>query len=155
MLWTCHPTTQLVSPAETGVDRSISYESPEHTTLQPLTYPSLLVKKFREGYPNFAAFLDSDESFMIYRRYGYLQSRILLEKQDELRLLEEQLDKLDCSEMHDEPDKLFMRAAQGEVRKGLLNQIESKFCEYGNESCEASPASANEMKQSCFALRNN
>src|SRR5215469_11608832 len=34
-----------------------------------------------EGYPRLAAFLDSDENFMVYRRFGYLQSRLLLEKQ--------------------------------------------------------------------------
>jgi hypothetical protein len=101
-----------------------------------LTYPTLLVKKFPRGHPNFAAFLDSDDSYMIYRRYGYLQARILLEKQDELRLLEEQLDKLDCSEMCDKPDNLFMRGAQGGDRKGILNRIESTFCEYSNDSCD-------------------
>jgi hypothetical protein len=94
------------------------------------------VKKFPTGHPNFAAFLDSDESLMIYRRYGYLQSRILLEKQDELRLLEEQLDQLDYSEMYDNPDNLFKREAQGKERKGILNRIESTFCEYGNDSCK-------------------
>ena len=68
---------------------------------------------------------------MVYRRYGYLQSRILLEKQDELRLLEEQLDAIDKSEMHKRPHKLFGRKHQGEERKGLLAQIEVTFCEYG------------------------
>lgn len=89
------------------------------------------MKKFPRGYPNFAAFLDSDDGFMIYRRYGYLQSRILLEKQDELRSLEAQLDAMDEAEMCRKPDKLFTRDRQGEERKGLLIQIEKSFCEYG------------------------
>lgn len=47
------------------------------------------------GYPRVAAFMDSDENFMMYRRFGFLYSRILLNKQDELRKIEERLDKLD------------------------------------------------------------
>jgi len=47
------------------------------------------------GYSRQAAFLDSDESFMIYRRFGWIQARLLLEKQDELRLQEEELGILD------------------------------------------------------------
>ena len=68
---------------------------------------------------------------MLYRRYGYLQSRILLEKQDELRVLEEQLDELDRSEMNVRPHKLFTRTQQGDDRKGLLVKVETAFCEYG------------------------
>ena len=88
------------------------------------------MKKFPTGYPNLAAFSDSDESFMLYRRFGYLQSRILLEKQAELSFLEAQLDDLDHAEMYDAPDNLFTRDLQGEQRKGLLSQMETKFCEY-------------------------
>lgn len=36
--------------------------------------------------------MDSDENFMIYRRFGFLYSRALLSKQDELRELEDSLD---------------------------------------------------------------
>ena len=86
---------------------------------------------FPRGYPNLAAFTDSDDSFMIYRRFGYLQSRILLEKQDELRSLEQQLDELDASEMHNAPNNLFVREHQGEVRKKLLENIELVFGNYG------------------------
>jgi len=94
----------------------------------------LVVKQFPTGYPNLAAFADSDESFMLYRRFGYLQSRVLLDKQDELRLLEAQLDALDRSEMYNEPDNLFTRECQGEQRKKLLSSIEILFCEYGTSS---------------------
>jgi hypothetical protein len=31
--------------------------------------------------PRLAALLDSDENFMLYRRFGYLQARLLLHKQ--------------------------------------------------------------------------
>lgn len=53
------------------------------------------MSQFPEGYPNLAAYQDSDEEFMIYRRFGYLQSRVLLERQDSLRKLEKELDSFD------------------------------------------------------------
>jgi hypothetical protein len=56
-----------------------------------------------------AAFLDSDEGFTIYRRFGYLQSRLLLDKQEQLRLLEEKLEHLDLK----------------------ITEIESAYCSYG------------------------
>lgn len=87
------------------------------------------------GFPRLAAFLDSDECFMIYRRFGFLQSRLILEKQDELRELEEQLDSLDKREeeksirhpMTRDPPRDIMRP-----RKELLSTIEEKFCSYAN-----------------------
>lgn len=71
---------------------------------------------------------------MIYRRFGFIQSRLLLDKQDELRELEKKLDKMDRIEAklderwprtRDLPDK------ERELRTQLLNQIEERFCSYG------------------------
>ena len=53
------------------------------------------VNTIPRGYPNLAAFCDSDENFMVYRRFGYPQSRILLDKQNEMAALETELDSLD------------------------------------------------------------
>ena len=92
------------------------------------------VERFPEGYPNLAAFQDSDESFMIYRRFGYLQARVLLAKQDELRVLEEELDALDAEDVFEYPDALFERlSSEGHSadRRQLLSQIERKYLEYG------------------------
>lgn len=50
------------------------------------------------GYPRVAAFMDSDDNFMIYRRFGFLYSRVLLDKQDELREMEADLDSIDQSD---------------------------------------------------------
>lgn len=68
---------------------------------------------------------------MLYRRFGYLQSRILLQRQDELRVLEEQLEKLDEDDYYNNPHRLQRRELQGETRTKLLEEIESKFCQYG------------------------
>jgi hypothetical protein len=130
----CRYLGTIVPCLNRGRQAEHDYTVRSRTINDPLSIMSLLkpiVKTFPRGYPNFAAFLDSDESFMLYRRYGYLQSRILLEKQDELRLLEEQLDELDRLEMNVRPHKLFTRMQQGDVRQGLLKKIETAFCEYG------------------------
>lgn len=88
-----------------------------------------------EGYPRLAALLDSDENFMLYRRFGFLQARILLNKQDELRELEKDLDRIDKVDHKKDPSLLKSRekddAATGR-RKKLLYEIEEKFKEYGN-----------------------
>ncbi|KAF2230438.1 hypothetical protein EV356DRAFT_536371 [Viridothelium virens] len=87
------------------------------------------------GYPNAAAFLDSDENFMIYRRFGYLQSRLLLDKQDELRKLENKLDRLDTVDARDHPKRLTttdLKAVEAAPRKELLKETEVKFREYAS-----------------------
>jgi hypothetical protein len=61
---------------------------------------------------------------MLYRRFGYLHARILLSKQDELRELEEQLDREDFVGMHQ------MAEGQPENRRILLGVIEQKLSEY-------------------------
>jgi hypothetical protein len=88
-----------------------------------------------EGYPSVATFLDSDENFMLYRRFGYLQARLLLDKQDDLRQLEAKLDRFDKQIANGEsPENLTTRDLEPEdaqTRKKLMNEIESRFCEYG------------------------
>lgn len=67
---------------------------------------------------------------MIYRRFGYLQARLLLEKQDELRLLEEELD------VYDKKHEIYLTSRMlpdHEVgpRKEMLSRIEQAFNAYG------------------------
>jgi len=87
-----------------------------------------------EGYPRLAAFLDSDENFMLYRRFGFLQARILLYKQDELRELEEELGDMDDRDAQTRARKLKSRErddADSEDRKILIGKITTAFNEYG------------------------
>jgi hypothetical protein len=72
---------------------------------------------------------------MVYRRFGFLQTRLLLEKQDTLRALEKRLDKLDKSETEgeDNEDNLCTRDG-GEAsteRIDLMATIGATFREYG------------------------
>lgn len=55
----------------------------------------MTVESFPVGYPLQAAFQSSEPSFSIYRSFGYLHSRVILQLQDELRSLEDNLEKLD------------------------------------------------------------
>jgi len=68
----------------------------------------------------------------MYRRFGFLQARLLLHKQDELRQLESELDQLDRQE--DEPLALMSRELdllRGGSIADVLSRIERKFKEYG------------------------
>lgn len=93
------------------------------------------------GYPSLAAFLDSDESFMVYRRFGYLQARLLLDKQNQLRELESELDELDA-EIKEAGDKhlptkknfhktVDLPAELAEQREDLMERIEETYTQYG------------------------
>ncbi len=92
------------------------------------------MKSCPNGYPNVATFLDSDESFLIYRRFGYLQARLLLDEQDELQALERKLDKMDTDDASNHPLRLQTRDLKEEdaaPRRKLLKQIKEKYLEYG------------------------
>lgn len=70
---------------------------------------------------------------MIYRRFGYLHSRVLLKKQDELRLLEGELDQFDednegCA-VTNQPNDMTRETI--EQRNELLGRIESALTNYG------------------------
>ena len=93
------------------------------------------------GYPRQAALANSDESFMVYRRFGNVHARLLLHKQDELRELEDNLDDMDrrddkteqgqrCLQSRDN-DENRPAIADRESRSQLLARMEGKTREYG------------------------
>lgn len=85
---------------------------------------------------------------MLYRRFGYLHSRILLRKQDELRSLEKELDECDNIDIEEETPKsrkLLMSRDSDEAsdrnepagtrtRKLILDEIQAKLEKYGKIS---------------------
>jgi hypothetical protein len=109
------------------------------------------VEDIYRGYRSLSTFLDSDENFMLYRRFGYLHSRILLRKQDKLRKLEDELDSYDNDDAHDTTDsraanrRLLMSRSSDEsacrkesrstpgkrTRTDILDDIEEGLKEYG------------------------
>jgi hypothetical protein len=93
-----------------------------------------LVEEGPVGYPRLARFLNSDECFMNYRRFGYLQTRLLLTRQDELRRLEAKLDAADRRDEESYPENLHtcdFEYAWEIGQQQLMNDIEHKFKEYG------------------------
>ncbi|KAI4092361.1 MAG: hypothetical protein LQ339_007958 [Xanthoria mediterranea] len=109
------------------------------------TLSKCIVRKIEEcpnGYPKVAGFMDSEDTFGIYRRFGFLYSRVLLSKQDELRRLEDDLDAMDHRDAHDSDKtrkclksraKDFARESSdgSPTRKALLQNVESKLYDYG------------------------
>ena len=86
--------------------------------------------------------MNSDEDFMLYRRFGIVSSRLLLHKQDQLAAMESRLFRLDnedtadghtirsrkMSEMRDQA------SGEMETRTQLLAQMERKLLEYSKIS---------------------
>ena len=75
---------------------------------------------------------------MIYRRFGYLQARVLLEKQDKLRLLEESLDAFDeenvgCASSRQSND---MNKTAMDARGALLIEIDAALSSYSKRNID-------------------
>lgn len=109
------------------------------TLTSRLQADSKSVDKYKSGYGKVAAFEDSDPSFLMYRKFGWLHNRILLHLQDELVDLEGQLEALDHWEAQTgNPTKLRCRRLDDAVpekseRRKLLSQCSEKLAEYGEQ----------------------
>lgn len=81
-------------------------------------------------------FIGSDERWMMFRKYSTVQARLLLEKQDEVRMLEYELDDLDHADLLTEPQRLCSRRRRDEVdakaRRELMERLEKAFREYAS-----------------------
>lgn len=115
------------------------------TTLGPGPEPELdgrfrdlKVKRLAEypdGYPQYAAFVNTDSNFRIYRRFGTLRNRVMIHLQFEIAELEKELDKLD--ELDNTADRRrrlssirFDKAQNDSRRKELIEEIEAKLEKY-------------------------
>lgn len=93
---------------------------------------------YQPGYPTLAAIEDSDPSFLIYRKFGWLRNRLLLDLQDELVTLERELELIDASTTRrGDPDNVLASRRNDQrkktKRRGLLKEIHQKLLEYGTE----------------------
>jgi hypothetical protein len=84
------------------------------------------VESFPIGYPRVSRFMDSDECFMMYRRFGTIQSRLLLRKQDELRRMEEELLDMDRADDESENNRICLSSAMQEEAVEPENDEETK-----------------------------
>lgn len=85
-----------------------------------------------------AAFINCDDNFLIARKYGFLRSRLLLYRQDELSVLEKGLLALDDDDKRNRELALRSRGHDEETdddpegsRKALMKKIGDKLKEYG------------------------
>ncbi|KAF2685664.1 hypothetical protein K458DRAFT_416885 [Lentithecium fluviatile CBS 122367] len=87
------------------------------------------------GYPRLAALLNSDENFLICRKYGLLHNRVLLYRQDELRELELELLSMDKAATNTDDTMLKCRTREeraSDDRRHLINRIDEKLKEYND-----------------------
>ena len=95
------------------------------------------------GYPRVARYCNSDECFAIYRRFGEVFARLLLNKQSEMTNLEDKLRTMDELDSEDAPDGQSRRLMswkhdrsksnaqdQTQTRQQLLAEAETKALEY-------------------------
>lgn len=98
------------------------------------------------GFPKLARFLDSDDAFMLYRRFGSVFSRLLLYKQDEISKMENMLQIMDRYDEKNDGERFLMSrvldiergdrnekpALWPETRTQLMHKLEQRSLEYGN-----------------------
>ena len=126
-----------------GKARPAQYRSFIQSIMTPQSY-KYAVDDHPEGYPQLAAFLNSDENFLLCRRFGFLHSRVLLYRQDELHQLETRLLALDQADAEESPLVLKSREADNEqdeqeMRKVLIGRIDEKLKEYGMAKRDVRP----------------
>lgn len=96
----------------------------------------ILVADSPRGYPMLARFTASAPEFYIFREFRYLQSRVLLHLQDEIRALETQLWRMDERDRVNSPHSLECRElddAYNGARKIIMDRIQNKLVQYGKE----------------------
>jgi hypothetical protein len=96
-----------------------------------LTKPqNSVLESHPRGYPRFSALLAIDPSFSNLRRFAHIRMRILLEKQDEIVVLEEELARID----RDETCNLYLasrRTDKNTGRREVIENLGKKIAEYG------------------------
>ncbi|PVH80177.1 hypothetical protein DL98DRAFT_588719 [Cadophora sp. DSE1049] len=97
------------------------------------------VEDFEAGYPQLAAFVNSDDTFANYRRFGRLSSRILLHMQNDLYELEKKLDALDRQDAQDDIMKYRLKGYENFVgwdgkHQELRAEIQKKYLEYDGQA---------------------
>ncbi|KAI4164459.1 MAG: hypothetical protein LQ342_001772 [Letrouitia transgressa] len=104
------------------------------------------LQDFPKGFPKLACFLDSDDAFMVYRRFGIVFSRLILNKQDEIREMEDTLACMDRSDERRNPQEVYLKSRIEdqnrsrstipqtwlETRPQLLERLEKKTLEYAD-----------------------
>ncbi|KAF2475653.1 uncharacterized protein BDR25DRAFT_253094 [Lindgomyces ingoldianus] len=116
------------SRATTAVNTTNSYHSSvslSHAKSEIKETITVPLQDYPSGYPRQAAFQSSEPSFSIYRCFNYLHSRVLLELQDQLRVLESDLTDLDNLDLENGQEKRLKSRAY-DLRQAKKEKIESE-----------------------------
>ena len=95
-----------------------------------------LVDDYGRGYGRLAAFEDCNPSFLVYRKFGWLHNRVLLQLQDELQVLEDDLMRLDTLEPT-RSNPVYQQSRRVDYgrpnsqRRAILADVKGKLDEYG------------------------
>jgi hypothetical protein len=108
------------------------------------------------GYPQLAAYLNSDPDFTIFRRFGFLQNRLLLYRQAELEALQLELHHLDRDDDEKDRNPRFPEnprlywwqwdtnhpetQSRISIRVRLMDKIEEKLMKYSKTLLLTHPA---------------
>jgi hypothetical protein len=111
------------------------------TKSQLLHMCSLLsVENYPEGWPQLAAFQHSNDNFAIFRRFGLVHCRLLVQLEAEIALLEHELSKLDQDDAIDGSQHAWrLRTAEYKddwdpSQRDIRKQLQDKVLAYGEGS---------------------
>ena len=85
------------------------------------------------GYKSFSEWAASDNDFFVVRRFGALNTRVILKLQDDISILEEKLEKLEADNRRTGGEAMnngSFRHDMVEERRGLTENIKNKLKEY-------------------------
>jgi predicted phage tail protein len=74
---------------------------------------------------------------MMYRRFGYVQTRLVLQRQEELRVLEKKLERFDARMKAADNDSIlrsgYNRLTDEDVkeRNKIMDDLQAKYLDYG------------------------
>ncbi|CZR51636.1 uncharacterized protein PAC_01513 [Phialocephala subalpina] len=93
------------------------------------------VDRYPKGWPRLAAFINSSDHNAVFRRFGRLSARLLLQLQVDLTDLEKELDDLDNKDAGNTDVEPRLRGyekfpADDGAQREILGKIQKKICEY-------------------------
>jgi hypothetical protein len=93
------------------------------------------VETHPEGLPQLASFLNSNDNFAVYRRFGQLSARLLIQLEIDLTELEKKLYELDDKDASDTILKHRLRGHEDypgwtSAQRDLQSEIHKKLLEY-------------------------
>lgn len=99
-----------------------------------------IVENYPDGLPRVAAFLESCDSFGIYRKFGHCHARLLMARMSNITDIERQLLALDAKDDAGGPAsqwRLKCRERSDTAKKDLLKKLEEELMAYGMVSSYA------------------